>query len=227
MSDTFVLNAEVREAQGKGASRRLRRAGKVPGIVYGAHREAQAIAVPANELKSSLEYEAFFSHILTLKLGGKQEQVVLKDLQRHPAKQEIWHLDLLRVVANEAIRVHVPLHFIGEDVAPGVKRDGGIIDHHRNELEIECLPANLPEYIEVDISELALDESIHLSELPLPEGVSSVDLAHEHDLALVSILPPRVEAAIEEEEAAGEEEGAGAPETGEEEPGEEDEGSQG
>lgn len=214
MSDTFVLNAEPRKAQGKGASRRLRREGKVPGIVYGARREAQPIAVPANELKSSLEYEAFFSHILTLRLNGREESVVLKDLQRHPAKQEIRHLDLLRVVANEAIRVHVPLHFIGEDVAVGVKRDGGIIDHLRNEIEIECLPAQLPEYIEVDISELGMDESVHISDLTLPEGVTSIDLAHENDVSLVSILPRRAE------EAAGEEEGEEAAEGGEGETGE-------
>lgn len=214
MSDTFVLNAEPRKAQGKGASRRLRREGKVPGIVYGARREAQPIAVPANELKSSLEYEAFFSHILTLRLNGREESVVLKDLQRHPAKQEIRHLDLLRVVANEAIRVHVPLHFIGEDVAVGVKRDGGIIDHLRNEIEIECLPAQLPEYIEIDISELGMDESIHISDLTLPEGVTSIDLAHENDASLVSILPRRAE------EAASEEEGEEAAEGGEGETGE-------
>jgi len=227
MSDTFVLNAEVREAQGKGASRRLRRAGRVPGIVYGARRDAQAISVPFNELKSSLEYEAFFSHILTLKLGGKEEQVVIKDLQRHPAKQEIWHIDLLRVVADEPIRVNVPLHFIGEEEAPGVKIDGGVIDHHRNEIELECLPGDLPEFVEVDISKLGLDESIHLSELTLPGRVTSIDLEHENDIALVSILAPRVEAEIEEEEAAAaEEEAAAAEEEREEETGEEGEESE-
>ena len=227
MSDTFVLNAEVREAQGKGASRRLRRAGRVPGIVYGARRDVQAISVPSNELKSSLEHEAFFSHILTLKLGGKEEQVVIKDLQRHPAKQEIWHIDLLRVVADEPIRVNVPLHFVGEEEAPGVKIDGGVIDHHRNEIELECLPGDLPEYVEVDISKLGMDESIHLSELTLPERVTSIDLEHENDIALVSILAPRVETEIEEEEAAAaEEEAAAAEEEREEEAGEEGEESE-
>ena len=208
MSNTFVLNAQTREAQGKGASRRLRRAGMVPGIVYGAHRDAQSIAVPANELRSSLEHEAFFSHILTLKVDGKEESVVLKDLQRHPAKQEIWHIDLLRVVANEAIRVNVPLHFIGEDVAPGVKQGGGIVDHLRNEIEIECLPANLPEFIEVDISSLELDQSVHLSEVALPEGVTSVDLTHENDVSLVSILHRRTEEELEEPAEEGGEEAA-------------------
>lgn len=204
MSTDFVINAKIREGQGKGASRRLRREGFVPGILYGGRGEPVRFAVSANELNSSLEHEAFYSHILTLELDGREEQVILKDLQRHPAKPSIWHLDLQRVVASEKIHVNVPLHYLGAELSPGVKEHDGVIDHHRNEVEIVCLPRDLPEYIEVDISAMDLNDALRLSDLKLPAGVESVDLMHEHDYALVSVHVPRVatEAEAEEAEAA-------------------------
>ncbi len=203
MSTDFVINAKVREGQGKGASRRLRREGFVPGILYGGGGEPIRFAVPGSELDSSLEYESFYSRILTLRLDGRDEQVILKDLQRHPAKAAIWHLDLQRVVADEKIYVNVPLHFIGGDVCPGVKEHDGVVDRHRIEIEVVCLPGNLPEYIQLDISAMNLNDSLYLSDLKLPEGVEAVDVLHERDdYPLVSIRVPRVAAEVEEEEVA-------------------------
>ncbi len=207
MSSEFVLTAEPRTEQGKGASRRLRRAGKVPAILYGAGKDPVPLSVNHNELLKQLENEAFYSHILTVELDGKKEQAVLKDLQRHPAKPFILHLDLMRVSAGEKIRVNVPLHFIGEDVAPGVKVGGGIVTHAVTEVEITCLPKDLPEYIEVDLSKLELGESLHLSDLQLPPGVELVQLlqGEEHDVAVAAIQATRGSTA------------AGAAEGGEEE----------
>lgn len=216
MSTDFTLNVQPRTEQGKGASRRLRREGLVPGIIYGGHKDVTPIAVRHNDLERNLEYESFYSRVITVKIGNRTEEVILKDLQRHPAKAKLLHLDLQRVVAGEAINVHIPLHFVGEEEAPGVKEDDGVIEHHRNEIEITCLPKDIPEYIEVDISGLNVEESIHLSEITFPPGVESVDLAHEHDITLVSIHHPRVEPEpVEEAEAVEELEGTGVEETAE------------
>ena len=211
MTTTFELKAEPRSDVGKGASRRLRRAGKVPAIVYGAHRDPEPIVVDEHELARQLEHEAFYSHILVLRFAdGREERVVLKDIQRHPWKPRVLHLDFQRVSETEAIRMHVPLHFVGEDVAPGVKQ-GGLLTHELIEVEVECLPKDLPEYIEVDVSGLGLGEALHLSDLKLPEGVRLVELMRgpEHDVAVVSIHARR--GAAEE----GEEEGGEAAEGGE------------
>jgi len=211
MTTTFELKAEPRSDVGKGASRRLRRAGKVPAIVYGAHRDPEPIVVDEHELARQLEHEAFYSHILVLRFAdGREERVVLKDIQRHPWKPRVLHLDFQRVSETEAIRMHVPLHFVGEDVAPGVKQ-GGLLTHELIEVEVECLPKDLPEYIEVDVSGLGLGEALHLSDLKLPEGVRLVELMRgpEHDVAVVSIHTRR--GAAEE----GEEEGGEAAEGGE------------
>ncbi len=188
MSDNFVLEAEPRTDLGKGASRRLRRAGMVPAVIYGAGKDSVSISLKHNELRHSLENEAFYSHILTVKLGKKEEQAILKDLQRHPSKPVIMHMDLQRVSANERIRVHAPLHFMNEESAPGVK-EGGLVSHSQTEIEITCLPKDLPEYIEVDLGTLELDASIHLSEIPLPADVEAVELTHGegHDPSIVSI----------------------------------------
>ncbi len=188
MSDNFVLEAEPRTDLGKGASRRLRRAGMVPAVIYGAGKDSVSISLKHNELRHSLENEAFYSHILTVKLGKKEEQAILKDLQRHPSKPVIMHMDLQRVSANERIRVHAPLHFMNEESAPGVK-EGGLVSHSQTEIEITCLPKDLPEYIELDLGTLELDASIHLSEIPLPAGVEAVELTHGegHDPSIVSI----------------------------------------
>ncbi len=207
MSSEFVLTAEPRTEQGKGASRRLRREGKVPAILYGAGKDPVPLSLNHNELLKQLENEAFYSHILTVELDGKTEQAVLKDLQRHPAKPFILHLDLMRVSAGEKIRVNVPLHFVGEDVAPGVKIGGGIVTHAVTEVEISCLPKDLPEYIEVDLSALELGESLHLSDLKLPPGVELVQLlqGEEHDVAVAAIQATRGSTAAGAAEEGGEE----------------------
>jgi large subunit ribosomal protein L25 len=196
VKENFVVNAESRVAHGTGASRRLRRTGKVPAILYGGKDQAQAIAVDHNELWKHLKTEAFYSHILTLKLDGKDQQVVLKDLLRHPVKDSIMHLDLQRVLADVLLRMHVPLHFLGADVAPGVKTGGGMVEHNLNQVEVECLPKHLPEFIEVDLSALEVNEAVHLSQLKLSEGVTLVQLKHGNDQSVAVIHLPR--AAVEE-----------------------------
>jgi large subunit ribosomal protein L25 len=222
----FEVQAEARTDEGKGASRRLRHAGKVPAVVYGADKDPVSIALEHNQFIRHLAEEAFYAHILTLDIDGKKDQVVLKDLQRHPANDnKIIHADFLRVSASHAMTMTVPLHFVGEDTAPGVKA-GGQVSHLITEVEISCLPADLPEFIEVDLSGVDMDGSIHLSELTLPKGVSLTALSHvqeeeleegersSYDQAVASIHMPRAQAVEEEaEEAAGEE---GAEEAGEE-----------
>ncbi|VAX11346.1 LSU ribosomal protein L25p [hydrothermal vent metagenome] len=176
MSNSFELQAEQRDDKGKGASRRLRRAGLVPGIIYGAHKDSIMITLPHNELSHNLENEAFYSHILGIKLGRKKEKVVLKDLQRHPSKPFIMHVDFQRIDEKEAIRLHVPLHFINEKDAPGVKQ-GGRVSHTLTDIEVSCLPKDLPEFIEVDMSAMEIGQTIHLSGLTIPKGVDIPALA--------------------------------------------------
>ena len=200
MRENFVLGAEVRTDQGKGASRRLRRSGKVPAIVYGGKGAPQMVSVDHNELSKHLKVEAFYSHILTLKFPDQSEQVVLKDLHRHPVRDQILHLDLQRVLADQALRMHVPLHFKGAEVAPGVKTGGGVVEHHIIQVEVECLPKDLPEFIEVDLSGMNVNESVHLSQLNVPAGVTLVELKHGNDASVVAIHLPR--AAVESETAA-------------------------
>ena len=209
MSASFELNAERREATGKGFSRRLRREEKVPGIVYGGDSEPENITLSHHEMLHNLENEAFYSHILDLKLDGKSQQVILKDLQRHPAKPFITHVDLLRVKKDTEIHVHVPLHFINEEKCEGIKTGGGILNRILTEVEISCLPAKLPEFIEVDVLNLNVGESIHLTELQIPEGVKLLALGHgdeSHDTAVVTVQLPRAAAASDDasEEAASE-----------------------
>jgi large subunit ribosomal protein L25 len=206
MQETFELKAESRSDAGKGASRRLRHAGKVPAIVYGGGKDPLMIALDHNELLKHLEHEAFYSHVLTVDVGDARESCVLKDVQRHPARPIIMHLDLQRVRADEEIRMRVPLHFENEATAPGVKQ-GGAVSHHLTEVDVSCLPQDLPEYIAVDISAMGLNASLHLSELKLPAGVGLVALAHGDDALVVSIHTAR--AAAEEEGI--EEAGGGAP----------------
>lgn len=201
MSTQFELNAETRQTFGKGASRRLRRlANKVPGIMYGGGEEPKSLAFDHNQLLKALEHEAFYSHILTIHIDGNPQKAVLKDLQRHPYKPRILHLDLLRITGKEKISMSVPLHFIGENIAPGVKEGKGTVSHLITSLDIRCLPDDLPEYIEVDLSNLSLDENLHISDLKLPKGVESVALLHHDDQPVVSIHLPR--AAAEEASSA-------------------------
>jgi large subunit ribosomal protein L25 len=211
----FVLTAELRNDMGKGASRRLRGAGKVPAILYGGHQEPTSITLIHNELAHQLANEAFFSHILTIKLGGNDENAIVKDVQRHPSKPVILHIDLQRVSATETIRVHVPLHFINAATAPGVKESGGVVTHNLIEAEVQCLPKNLPEFIEVDLGNMGLNEIVHLSDLKLPAGVELVELAHGegHDQAVASIHLPRAAKEPTGEAAEGGE--AAAPAAGE------------
>jgi large subunit ribosomal protein L25 len=170
MSANFEVTAESRTDTGKGASRRLRRSGMLPGVVYGAHKEPSMISLKHHELVHALENEAFYSNLLALKIDGKTETVVLKDLQRHPAKPFILHVDFQRVQADEKIRLHVPIHFVNEESCPGIK-EGGQASHVMSDVEVTCLPKDLPEFIEVDMSTLAMGAILHTSELSLPAGV--------------------------------------------------------
>ena len=178
----FEINAQARTLQGSGASRRLRRAGKVPGIIYGGEAAPQAIEIDHNELLLDMKKEAFHASILNIVLGGMKQQVLLRDTQMHAYKPQILHVDFQRVTATEELHLMVPLHFINEDSAPGVKLSGGLVNRVLTEVDVQCLPRNLPEFIEVDVGALEVGESIHLSELKLPKGVK---LTHEDDNSLV------------------------------------------
>ncbi len=192
MKTSFELVAEFRETQGSGASRRLRHEGKVPAILYGGHSDARTLTLSHQKLSILLDNERFYSTILSLKVGDQTQAAILKDVQRHPFKNAILHIDFQRVEENEKIRISIPLHFKGAAISPGVKSQGGIVSHMRNDVEVSCLPKDLPEFIEVDISGLSLNESIHLSQLKIPDGVHLVELAKE-DAAVVAIHSPRAE----------------------------------
>jgi large subunit ribosomal protein L25 len=192
MKTSFELDAEFRETQGKGASRRLRHDGKVPAILYGGHLGARALTLSHQKLILMLNNERFYSTILNLRVGDQTQAAILKDVQRHPYKNAVVHVDFQRVAENEKIRISIPLHFKGASVSPGVKTQGGMVSHMRTEVEVSCLPKDLPEFIEVDISGLSLNESIHLSQLKVSEGVTLVELAKE-DAAVVAIHSPRAE----------------------------------
>lgn len=202
MSTGFELVAETRADLGKAAVRRLRKNNKVPAVIYGAGAEPVSISILHDKLLHSLENEAFFSHILSIDVDGKKEKAVLKDLQRHPSKPVVMHADFLRVDMAEKLRLHVPLHFLGEEIAPGAK-SGGVVTHHLVDVEVECLPGALPEYIEVDISTLELGHSLHLSDIQLPEGVEIPLLAQgeDHDTQVVSIQVNRVSSVDDEAES--------------------------
>lgn len=210
--DIYEIEAELRHDRGKGASRRLRRGGKVPAIVYGGHDDALAVQVNHNEMLLQTAHEAFYSHILALKVDGTSQRVVLKDLQRHPYKPFIMHMDFQRVSESEAITIRVPLHFLNEENCVGVKQEGGVVAHLMVDIEVTCLPRDLPEYIELDLRNLALGESIHLGEVVLPPGVENTALAHggDPDQAVVSVHTPRVSAADAEDDSEAGDEDAGA-----------------
>lgn len=210
MSQEFVIEAFPRDDQGRGASRRLRREErKIPAIIYGGNKDATPIAIWHNELKKALENEAFFSHVLTVELNGKKESVILKDLQRHPYKPILTHADFLRVDKDHEIHVNVPLHFINEDTAPAIKLHGGVANHQINEVEVICLPQNLPEFIEVDLNEVEMDQVVHLSDLKLPKGVkvAALQQGEDHDLPVASIHKPKGAKADDAEGEEGEEGG--------------------
>jgi large subunit ribosomal protein L25 len=207
MSFEFELNAEARDGLGKGASRRLRRAGKVPAILYGAGQNPMNLSLNHQELIKRLENDAFYSHILNIKLGSRVERAILKDMQRHPFKPTIFHVDLQRVIADEKIRVHIPLHFINEETSIGVKQQGGVVSHLMIDVEAICLPGDLPEYIEVDVANMEIGDSVHLSGLNLPTGVEIPQLAQgeEFDVPVVSVQSRKSgDEDLEEQEGEGE-----------------------
>jgi large subunit ribosomal protein L25 len=193
----IAINAETRKVQGTGASRRLRRANRVPGVVYGGGKEATVIEVDHNEIFHKLRNEAFHASILDMNLDGKHEQVLLRDVQMHAFKNLVQHIDFQRVAADQKIHMKVPLHFINGDIAPGVKFSSGMVSHIINELDISCLPKDLPEFIEVDLKDLAAGHSIHISNLKMPAGVTAV-VKRNDDPAVATIIIPRAVAAEEE-----------------------------
>ena len=202
---TTEVNAVSRSVQGTGASRRLRRSGKVPGILYGANQDAQVIELDHSAIMLQLRHEAFHASILTMNIDGTKQNVLLRDIQMHPWKREVLHIDFQRVDAKQKIHMRVPLHFINAELAPGVKLGGGIVNHVISELEVSCLPADLPEFVEVDVAELELGDSVHLSDLKLPSGVESVQLVRDDDAVVANVQVPRAMVEPEEEVAAGEE----------------------
>jgi large subunit ribosomal protein L25 len=220
MAEKFDLIADYREESGKGASRRLRHQGKVPAIIYGAGRPPRSLTFDLNKVMHQLESESFYSSILNIKVGDKSQAAIVKDIQRHPAKNLVMHMDLQRIVDDVEIRMNVPIHFINEDIAVGVKSGGGSVSHLRTDVEVVCLPKYLPEYFEVDIAELELDAMLHLSDLKVPEGVELPELAQgpEHDHPIVSIHVIKVmeveedadEAAVEGDVAEGDDAADGA-----------------
>ena len=212
MENLYEVQAELRTDEGKGASRRLRHAGKVPAIIYGAGEAPMSIALDHNKFIRHLAEDSFYAHILTIVVDGKKTEAILKDLQRNPANdRKIVHADFMRIKAGQALSMTVQLHFVGEDVAPGVKA-GGEVAHLMSDVEITCLPKDLPEYIEVDVSALGMDESIHLSEIIMPKGVTLNALSHgdeeeleegersAYDQAVVNIHAPRISVDEDEDE---------------------------
>ena len=198
----FEVLATTRPDKGTGSSRRLRREGQIPAILYGGSDEALAIAVDGNRIHRQLQNEAFIAHVLTIKIEDRESQAVLKAVQRNPATNRITHLDFQRISAQSEIHIHVPLHFLNEEQCVG-KKAGGVVTHLLVEVEIGCLPKDLPEFIEIDLSNLNIGESVHLSELPLPEGVRLMSLAHnpDNDQPVVSVQHPQK---VEEDRSAAE-----------------------
>ncbi len=232
MAEDFDLIAEIREDSGKGSSRRLRREGKVPAIIYGAGRPPRSLTFDHNRVIQQLENESFYSSILNIKVGDKSQAAIVKDIQRHPARPFIMHMDFQRIVEDQEIRMNVPIHLVGADVAIGVKQEGGTVQQMRNEVEVVCLPKHLPEYLDLDISELELDGLMYLTDIALPEGVTIPEIALEEEAGqaqpVVSIhvikeeiieeeVEEGVEAAEGEVPVVGEEEAA-ADDAGDEEP---------
>ena len=200
MRISFTFGADLREMQGKGASRRLRHTGKVPAVLYGGHKDAQALVLDQQNLLTMIDDERFYSSIVQLKIGETTQEAIVKDMQMHPAKNLVVHVDLQRVVENEKIRIRLPIHFKGESISPGVKTQGGVVSHMRADVEVSCLPKDLPEFLELDLSGMSLNETKFLADIPLPAGVAIPELTRTN-AAVVSIharvprsrsrLPPR------------------------------------
>ncbi len=204
MTDLHTLNAEVRTDLGKGASRRLRHANKVPAILYGEGQDPVSLTLEHKDVFRAQQEESFYSQVLTLNIDGKPVECLIKDMQRHPFKQVIMHLDFLRIDATHAVHINAPVHFINEDVA---EKKGGTIAHHVNEIAVSCLPGNMPEFIEVDVAGIEVGQTLHLSDVTLPEGVTSDELAkgESHDQAVVTLNAPKASTSSDDEEEASEE----------------------
>jgi large subunit ribosomal protein L25 len=214
MKISFELSAEFRDDQGKGASRRLRRTGRVPAILYGGHRDPRALTLSHEKLMTLVENEKFYSSIINLKVGEATQAAVVKDLQMHPAEPRVLHLDLQRVLENEKIRLHLPIHLKGATTNPGVKTQGGQISHRIADTEVQCLPKDLPEFLEIDMSEMTINQSKFLSDIPLPPGVTLTALNQGKNQVVVSIHAPRAEEPEPAAEAAAEGAVAAAPAAG-------------
>jgi large subunit ribosomal protein L25 len=192
MRISFTFGADLRGSQGKGASRRLRHTGKVPAILYGANKDAQALILDQQNLLTMIADERFYSSIVRLTIGESTQEAIIKDVQMHPAKNLVVHVDLQRVVESERIRIRLPIHFKGESISPGVKTQGGVVSHMRADVEVSCLPKDLPEFLELDLSGMSLNETKFLSDIPLPNGVSVPELT-QRNAPVVSIHAPRAE----------------------------------
>jgi len=207
MPQSIELNASLRTELGTGASRRLRRSGeRLPGVIYGGENAPQPVTLSANELTKAMQQEAFLSQIVNVKVDGTEQQALVRSLQLHPVNEKVLHVDFLRVDADRPIQTNVPLHFVNESKCVGVRTGGGSIAHNLVDVEVSCLPNDLPEFIEVDLAALEVGQALHLSDLNLPEGVTLVALGYgeDHDIPVVSVQPPRggTAQAEEEEEAA-------------------------
>jgi large subunit ribosomal protein L25 len=192
MRISFTFGADARGTQGKGASRRLRHTGKVPAILYGARKDAQALVLDQQNLLTMIADERFYSSIVRLKIGDTTQEAIVKDVQMHPARNVVVHVDLQRVMENEAIRIRLPIHFKGESISPGVKTEGGVVSHMQSDVEVTCLPKDLPEFLELDLSGMHLNETKFLADVPLPAGVTIPELTHRN-APVVSIHAPRAE----------------------------------
>ena len=201
MAGSFVFEAQVRSELGRGHSRRLRQVGKVPAVLYGGGTDPVGLVFDHNKVLKALENEATFSHILTLRFDGKEETAILKDLQRHPSRPIIMHMDFQRVSESQKIRVHVPIHFLNQETSVGAKK-GGVVTHNLVDIEVSCLPMHLPEFIEVDMAKVDLGDSVHLSDIKLPPGVAIVELMHgpDHDQIVAAIQAGRVAAEASDSE---------------------------
>jgi len=197
---SIELNATLREDQGKGASRRLRHTNQLPAVVYGGGKEPVSISLLQKDIHHKLPDESFYSQVLDLKIDGKSEDVLIRDIQHHPYKMQVMHMDFIRVDAKVAVHVFSQLHFKGEDVSPGAKTEDGVINHVMSEVEVVCLPKDIPAFIEVDLSEMHVGDIIHLSDLKLPEGVEilALKLGEEHDTAVVGMHVRKVVEEVEE-----------------------------
>jgi large subunit ribosomal protein L25 len=213
MKTAFVIGADLREMQGKGASRRLRHKGKVPAILYGGSKEPRQLTLDQQNLLTMIDNERFYSSIVQLKVGNTTQAAIVKDVQMHPARNVVVHVDLQRVIESEKIRIHLPIHFKGANMSPGVKTQGGVVSHRMADVEITCLPKDLPESLEIDMSQMNLNDQKFLSDIPLPPGVTIPDLAQGKNSPVVSIHSPRAEEPEPTAEAAAATpaEGAAAP----------------